>query len=160
MISAICFKGKILAASVAVAALVTCAAAVAQTAPAPSGGPKADDEHPLTWHGITIYGTLDIGVGWVSHGLPENADNYEGESLLSKNGGGSRFVFAQNNLSQTGVGIRGKEEFTPGWSVVFNASTGINPQSGDLANQVGTNVLNNGLPRAAYSFVGDGARAG
>ena len=160
MISAICFKGKILAASVAVAALVTCAAAVAQTAPAPSGGPKADDEHPLTWHGITIYGTLDIGVGWVSHGLPENGDNYEGESLLSKNGGGSRFVFAQNNLSQTGVGIRGKEEFTPGWSVVFNASTGINPQSGDLANQVGTNVLNNGLPRSAYSFVGDGARAG
>ncbi|WP_197411078.1 porin, partial [Novosphingobium sp. FSW06-99] len=145
----------------ALAALTIAGSAHAQTLPAtPDTAKAADDEHPLTWHGITIYGTLDIGVGWVSHGLPENGDNYEGESLLSKNGGGSRFVFAQNNLSQTGVGIRGKEEFTPGWSVVFNASTGINPQSGDLANQVGTNVLNNGLPRAAYSFVGDGARAG
>jgi len=27
----------------------------------------------LTWYGITVYGAYDIGVGWVSHGLPENA---------------------------------------------------------------------------------------
>ena len=33
---------------------------------------------PLTWHGITIYGTYDVGVGWVSHGLPESPYNYEG----------------------------------------------------------------------------------
>ena len=43
-------------------------------------------------------------------------------------------LIAPNNLSQTGLGIRGKEEFVQGWSVVFNASTGINPQSGQLAN--------------------------
>src|ERR1035438_2548995 len=48
----------------------------------------------------------------------------------------------------------------PGWSGVFNASTGINPNSGHPASEVGTNPLNNGLPRASYSFAGDGARAG
>ena len=23
---------------------------------------------PLSWHGVTLYGAYDIGVGWVSHG--------------------------------------------------------------------------------------------
>jgi predicted porin len=43
---------------------------------------------------------------------------------------------------------------------VFNASTGINPQSGQLANMAATNTTNNGLPRGSYSETGDGARAG
>ena len=114
----------------------------------------------LTWRGITVYGTYDVGLGWVSHGLPENAYNYEGESLINRNGYQHRFVIAPNNLSQTGLGIRGKEEFLPGWYVVFNASTGINPQSGRLASMAETNTTNNGLPRASYSETGDGARAG
>jgi len=29
----------------------------------------------LTWHGITLYGAYDVGIGWVSHGLPENGSN-------------------------------------------------------------------------------------
>ena len=114
----------------------------------------------LTWRGITVYGTYDVGVGWVSHGLPENAYNYEGESLVNRNGYQHRFVIAPNNLSQTGLGIRGKEEFLAGWYVVFNASTGINPQSGRLGSMAQTNTSNNGLPRASYSETGDGARAG
>jgi predicted porin len=115
---------------------------------------------PLTWHGITLYGTYDIGLGWVSHGLPENAYNYEGESLVNRNGNQSRFLIAQNNLSQTGLGIKAREEFLDDWYVVLNASTGINPQSGQLANMAATNTVNAGLPRGSYSFVGDGARAG
>ena len=115
---------------------------------------------PLTWHGITIYGAYDIGVGWVSHGLPENGYNYEGESLVNRNGNNSRFVLAPNNLQQTGLGIKGKIEFMPDWYAVFNASTGINPQSGQLANMAATNTTNNGLPRSSYSETGDGARAG
>jgi predicted porin len=114
----------------------------------------------LTWNGITLYGTFDIGVGWVSHGLPENGYNYEGESLVNRNGNRSRFLVAPNNLSQTGLGLKGKEQFLTGWSVVFNASTGINPQSGQLANLAATNTKNAGLPRSSYSFAGDGARAG
>jgi len=114
----------------------------------------------LTWHGITVYGTYDIGLGWVGHGLPENGYNYEGESLVNRNGNHSQFLIAQNNLSQTGLGIRAKEEILEDWYVVFNASTGINPQSGQLANMGATNTINAGLPRGSYSFVGDGARAG
>jgi len=115
---------------------------------------------PLTWQGITLYGTYDVGVGWVSHGLPENGYNYEGESLVNRNGNHSQFLVAPNNLSQTGLGIKGREEFLPDWFAVFNASTGINPQSGQLANMAATNTTNSGLPRGSYSVTGDGARAG
>src|ERR1017187_3653751 len=56
---------------------------------------------PLTWHGITLYGAYDVGVGWVSHGLPENGYNYEGESLINRNGNHSQWLLAPNNLQQT-----------------------------------------------------------
>jgi predicted porin len=125
-----------------------------------SGHEFATSDCALSWHGITLYGAYDVGVGWVSHGLPENGYNYEGESLVNRNGNQSRFIVAPNNLQQTGFGIRGKEEFAPGWSVVFNVSTGINPQSGLLANASRTDIDNNGLPRASYSEAIDGARAG
>jgi hypothetical protein len=128
--------------------------------PCTSGHEFATTDCTLTWHGITVYGAYDVGLGWVSHGLPEDGHNYEGESLVNRNGYQHRFLVAPNNLSQTSVGIRGKEEFLPGWSVVFNASTGINPQSGLLANASATDIVNNGLPRSSYSIAIDGARAG
>jgi predicted porin len=115
---------------------------------------------PLTWNGITLYGAYDVGVGWVSHGLPENGYNYEGESLINRNGNHSQWLIAPNNLSQTGLGIKGRIEFMDDWYAVFNVSTGINPQSGQLANMGATNATNNGLPRGSYSETGDGARAG
>jgi predicted porin len=128
--------------------------------PCASGHEFATTDCTLTWHGITLYGAYDVGVGWVSHGLPEDGHNYEGESLVNRNGYQHRFLVAPNNLQQTGLGIRGKVEFLPGWYVVFNGSTGINPQSGLLANASATQIVNNGLPRASYSFAIDGARAG
>jgi predicted porin len=125
-----------------------------------SGHEFATTDCSLTWHGITAYGAYDVGIGYVSHGLPVNGYNYEGESLVNRNGFQHRFLVAPNNLQQTGLGVRGKEEFLPGWSVVFNLSTGINPNSGLLANASATQTANNGLPRASYSFAIDGARAG
>ncbi len=75
----------------------------------------------LTWNGITLYGAYDVGAGWVSHGLPENGYNYEGESLINRNGNRSQFLIAPNNLQQTGLGIKAKVEFLENWYVVFNA---------------------------------------
>ena len=133
---------------------------LSQPDPCTSGHEIATTDCTLTWHGITLYGAYDVGVGWVSHGLPQNGYNYEGQSLVNRNGYQQLFLIAPNNLQQTGLGIRGREEFLPGWSAVFNASTGINPQSGLLANASSTQTANNGLPRLSYSYVIDGARAG
>jgi predicted porin len=146
----------------AIVFLLSSSLTFAQSTPDPctSGHEFATTDCTLTWHGITVYGAYDIGVGWVSHGLPENGYNYEGASLVNRNGFQHRFLIAPNNIQQTGLGIRGKEEFRPGWFIVFNASTGINPQSGLLANASATDTINNGLPRKSYSYTIDGARAG
>ena len=65
----------------ALAAVLTLSpAAHAQNIPQPPPGaaacenshPFAATDCPLTWHGITLYGAYDVGVGWVSHGLPVN----------------------------------------------------------------------------------------
>ena len=156
------------------ATFVTTHAARAQnltaSQPAPAAQPSAAGcassqeffatDCPLTWHGITLYGAYDLGVGWVSHGMPENSYNYEGESLVNRNGNHSQFLIAPNNLQQSGLGLRGREEFVHDWFIVFNASTGINPQSGQLASAPATMVANAGLPRSSYTVTIDGARAG
>lgn len=126
----------------------------------PAGCAPLNLDGPLTFCGITIFGTIDAGVGYVSHGLPENGQNYEGESLVNKFTNHPYWGIAQNNLSQTTLGVKGEEELLPGLAGVFMASTGINPQSGQLANMPGTMVSNQGLPRSAYSFSGDGGRGG
>jgi predicted porin len=131
-----------------------------QVDPCASGHEFATTDCALTWHGITLNGAYDVGVGWVSHGLPQNPYNYEGSSLVNRNANSSRFLVEPNNLQQTGLGIRGREEFAEGWSLVFNASTGINPQSGQLANASATVTQNNGLPRSGYLEAIDGSRAG
>ena len=155
------FAGLTVLLWLAIGAFPLCAQTETKTPdPCTSGHEFATTDCALTWHGITVYGAYDVGVGYVSHGLPVNGYNYEGESLVNRNGYQHRFMVAPNNLQQTGFGIRGKEEFLPGWSVVFNASTGINPQSGLLANAPATDTVNNGLPRASYSEAIDGARAG
>jgi predicted porin len=153
---------------VVMSAIAGVAHAAAEPAPAAPPTPAAcasvqefrATDCSLTWNGITLYGAYDVGVGWVSHGLPENGYNYEGESLVNRNGNHSQFLIAPNNLQQTGLGIKGKVEFLDDWYAVFNASTGFNPQSGQLANMAATNTTNNGLPRGSYSETGDGARAG
>ena len=130
--------------------------------PCASGHEIAATDCALTWHGVTVYGTYDVGAGWVSHGLPQSPYNYEGSSLVNRNASSSRFLVEPNNLSQTGFGVRGKIELHGwhGWSAVFNASTGINPQSGQLANASRTMIDDNGLDRSEYSEAIDGARAG
>src|ERR1700733_8437186 len=107
----------ILLACTAMAAVATSARAADLPLPYPTKAPAVadactsfedfrDTDCSLTWHGITVYGAFDIGTGWVSHGTPPNGVNYEGESLVNKNGNSSRFLIAPNNLSQTGLGIK------------------------------------------------------
>jgi hypothetical protein len=104
-----------------------------------------DTDCSLTWHGITLYGAYDVGAVWVSHRLPESGVNYERELLVNRNGNHPQFLIAPNNLSQTGLGIKGTQEIMWGLSGVLNASTGINPQSGQLANLAASNTMNAGL---------------
>ncbi len=115
---------------------------------------------PLTFHGVTLFGTIDAGLGWASFGLPNNGKFYLGDNLISKFATHPYFGLSPDNLAQTTLGVKGATELLPGLSGVFYAATGINPLSGQLANTPGSIVDNNGLNRNAYSNNGDGSRGG
>ena len=117
-------------------------------------------EGPLTFCGITIFGTVDAGLAYASNGLPMNSKLYLGDELNNKFAHGSYFGINPNGLSVSTVGIKGSEEILPGLSGVFMASTNFNPQSGQLSNAAGSIIDNNGLNRNNYSNLGDGSRGG
>ncbi|WP_294536910.1 porin [uncultured Rhodoblastus sp.] len=115
---------------------------------------------PLTFCGITVFGTIDAGVGYTNHGLPINGNLYLGDAVLNSKARNAYFGISPNNLSVSVLGIKGATEILPGLSGVFWASTNINPQSGRLANAPGSQVDNNGASVFNYSNNGDGSRGG
>jgi predicted porin len=124
---------------------------------------KSDSGGALTWNGITIYGTVDIGVEYVSHGaplsqtwgpgLPSFIQNFSNHSITSVNG---------NGLSQSKIGISGVEPipYLDGWSGVFRLETGFNPWSGRLVDGPGSLAADNGKAAAVKISAGDSSRAG
>lgn len=131
---------------------------LAQAAAAPATLLTGDG--PLTWKGITVFGTIDAGLGWASSGLPINGKYYQGAEVVNRYAHGATFGFVPNGLSNSTIGIKGSEEILPGLAGVFYASTFFNPQSGQLQNAPGAIVDNQGLNRNQYSNFGDGSRGG
>ncbi|HEY0801493.1 MAG TPA: porin, partial [Steroidobacteraceae bacterium] len=129
----------------------------------PPDAPKRGETPALTWKGITVYGTVDIGVEYVSHGAPESQlwgpglpsfiQNYSNHSITSVNG---------NGLSQSKIGISGVEPlFGFGdFQGIFRVETGFNPWSGRLVDGPGSLVANNGKATAVRMSAGDSSRAG
>ena len=63
-------------------------------------------------------------------------------------------------MSQSFIGIKGKEQFAPGWSFIFDLQAGFDPYSLQLANGPKSQLANNGIPAALQSSNGDSSRAG
>jgi len=132
-------------------------------AAAPASGPKKSDSGALTWNGITLYGTVDIGVEYVSHGaplsqtwgpgLPSFIQNFSNHSITSVNG---------NGLSQSKIGISGVEPIPglEGWTGIFRLETGFNPWSGRLVDGPASLAADNGKAAAVKISAGDSSRAG
>ncbi len=141
-------------------------------APAPASAPScfanlADyllasaEECPLAWNGITLYGRIDVGAGYETHGVPFNGAYPNGvETLISKNSNGSRTTILPNGLGQSNVGVKGDEPIAPDWSLVFNFQTGFNPYYPQLANGPRSLVENNLAALEFQSANGDSSRAG
>jgi len=138
-----------------VLALSTAAVAHAQTASAP----PADDK--LSWHGITLYGTIDIGLQYESHGAPFS-DYYTPAStnIVQKDSRESVFGLTGSNFSQTKVGLKGLEPIAADWSGVFALETWFNPQAGVLSDSPKSLTINNGRTPGQQTTNNDGASAG
>jgi predicted porin len=121
--------------------------------------PPADDT--LTWHGITLYGLVDMGLTYQNHGTPLNSlagapINY----LISANSNGKYFGVGPNALSASYVGLKGNQEIADGLSAVFNLQTQFNPESGKLSDGLGSVAQNNGLSLAQQNAFGDSSKNG
>jgi len=135
----------------------------ADAAKAAVGAPAAalTSDAPLTWRGITLFGVIDAGVAWQSHGAPFNGVFPQGlEYAISKNSNRSLFSIAPGGMGYSGIGLKGQEEILPGLAAVFGLNTQFNSGSGQLANGPASLVQNNGVPLAYQSSNGDSARAG
>ena len=120
------------------------------------------DDGTLTWHGITLYGTLDVGVSGQTHGSGYNPDFVTGTGeLLQKNGGGAKWMVTPGGMEQNKIGLKGKENVMEGLDVVFKLETGFNPVSGNLSSSQKAQIDNNGNKTLANTTTnGDSSRAG
>jgi predicted porin len=137
-----------------------CAGAPAQAQSASTPAPKAPDSS-LTWNGITLYGMVDVGLQYQTHGVPSSDYFPAGtEAIISKNSNGSITAVTPNNLSQSRIGLSGNEPLMGDWSGVFRLETFFNPQSGNLSDALKSQVLNNGRALSAQTTNVDSSVAG
>jgi predicted porin len=116
---------------------------------------------PLTWGGITVYGTIDGGVTWLSHGAPFNGTSAVGaDYLIQKYSNRAQWSLAPNGLSNSNIGIKGNEPFAPGWAFIFDLQAGFDPYSLQLSNGPHSVVQNGGVPLTSQNSGADSSRAG
>jgi predicted porin len=115
----------------------------------------------LTLHGITLYGLVDIGLQYETHGATLS-DFFPagGNGLIQKNSYKSVVGGTPNNFSQSRLGLQGKEPLVADWSGVFRVETFFNPQSGNLSDGLKSLTLNNGKALTAQSTGVDTSVAG
>jgi predicted porin len=108
----------------------------------------AKDDSSLTWNGITLYGIVDVGLQYMTHGAPISDYFPAGSaSLIQKNSNASVTGLTPSNLSQSRIGLSGLEPLNfQDISFVFRLETFFNPQSGNLSDGLKSLVLNNGVP--------------
>ena len=149
-------RGGLLAAAV----LAATGAAHAQTTSPSAAAAPADDS--LSWHGITLYGIVDVDMQYETHGAPFS--NYfisGGSDIVQKNSNNSVFGVTSNGISQSRIGLQGKEATGFGdWAGVFKVETYFNPASGQITDALKSVTQNNGRSLADQSTNIDSSIAG
>lgn len=124
--------------------VLSIAANVAHSQSAP--GPTDDS---LTYHGITLYGIVDLGLQYQTHGAPLSDYFPAGSSdIVQPNSNHSTLGLTPSNMSQSRIGLQGIEPLYADWSAVFKLETFFNPQSGELSDGLKSLVQNNGRATA------------
>jgi predicted porin len=122
--------------------------------------PENDD---ICIKGICVYGNFDMGVAYQNHGAPLNGlTGGPLDYLVSKNSNGAYFGTAANMMSNSFIGLRGKQEIADNLYAVFNLQTLFNTNDGMNANGVGSVAQNNGTTTnlSAQNSFGDSSKAG
>lgn len=119
------------------------------------------DDGSISWKGITLYGTIDVGLQYETHGAPFSDYYTPASTNIVQKDSRERIVGASgSNLSQTKIGLRGNEALVGDVSGVFGIETWFNPQAGDIADSLKSLTINNGRTPGQQTTDNDGASAG
>jgi predicted porin len=124
-------------------------------------GPSITGDDSLTWHGITLYGVIDIGLQSDTHSAPFTPYRPSASgNIVRQNSRESVTGLTPNNMGQSRVGLQGIESLNDNWSALFHVETFFNPQSGEIADSLKSLTVNNGRTPATQSVGVDGSSAG
>jgi len=118
----------------------------------------------LSLGGITLYGTVDIGYAYQSHGVPLSSQYVGGLEYqaftTTRNFAGSVSTVAESGLEQSKVGLRIAQNITDDLSLVARLETGFNPLSGQLTDACASLVTNSTRPQGSQTANADSSRCG
>lgn len=141
-------------------ALLASAASAMAAEPAPAAAPAPSSA--LSWNGVTLYGTVDLGFSTQSNGsaMSKNATNGV-NYLIGKNSNGTQQGITPNGLSQSSIGVKGDFVMNPNVSLLFKLESGFDPVTMTLANGPASLRDNNGFSSStAPNTNSSSARAG
>jgi predicted porin len=129
---------------------------------------QADVKDPLpdslSLGGVTLYGTIDVGYAYQSHGVPASSTLPGGLEYqaftTTRNFSGSQTTAASSGLEQSKIGIRVSQPIAPDWSLVARVETGINPLSGHLTDACASLASNAHNPQGSQTANADSSRCG
>ncbi len=118
----------------------------------------------LSLGGVTLYGTIDVGYAYQSHGVPASSTLPGGLEYqaftTTRNFAGSQSTVASSGLEQSKIGIRVSEQIAPDWNLVARVETGINPLSGHLTDACQSIVSNAHNAQGSQTANADSSRCG
>jgi predicted porin len=124
-------------------------------------GPGITGDDSLTWHGITLYGVIDIGLQYDTHSAPFTPYRPSASgNIVRQNSRQSVIGLTPSNMGQSRVGLQGIEPLNDDWSAIFQLESFFNPQSGEIADSLKSLTVNNGRTLATQNVGVDGSSAG
>ena len=135
-------KLGIVAATILAAAGACCGVSPANAAPKTCTGlwDFIETDCQLTWYGITLYGAIDAGFTYQTHGAPLDTRSPPGSAYIVQrySRSSSRWDVAPNGLQNSFIGIKGTEPIGGDTSVVFALDAGFDPYSFKLSSGPGS----------------------
>ena len=115
----------------------------------------------LSWYGISVYGTIDAGGDYQTHGAPFNGYYPQGASYsIQKMNRQAMWGLAPSGLGASNIGVRGAEGIGGDWKFIFQVEAGFDPYSLQLSNGGSSLFENKGVPLNQQSVNADSSRGG
>lgn len=156
---------KILACAAVLAGLTATAHAADLSVDSVKDALPSVPDGPLSWHGVTFYGTIDVGYAYQTNGRPLGyivSDlEYMPFGLVTRNlTGQSQSTLTANALEQSKIGLKIEEDIGYGLQAVGRLDTGFDPMTGELDDGCKSLLVNSGIPYAKQTSNSDSARCG